>query len=448
MPSEPALVVEGLGKCFKLYQKASGRLVEWITAGRKQRHRDHWALRDVSFTVAPGETLGIMGRNGAGKTTLLSLLAGILRPTEGRISVSGQIAVMLNLGAGFDQDASGHDNVVRIGELILGQRFTADECAAIADFAELGDALTRPYKTYSAGMQLRLAFATAAQRRPDLLIIDEVMAVGDIFFRQKCHARIRTMVEAGTAVVLVSHDYTEIARFCDRAIVLDSGSVRILGGASEAVANYLHHGQPSMASAAPNPSDNAGVVLPWPATASAVAIQATSLTDDKRARIVRVAILDLHDRPQRVFVAGATMRILVEFAALADLATPIVSWTLADDHGAIVAGTSTHMQSVETWPTGVRSGQCWRVQFEIAMSLRFGEYVLSLGLGDMPTASHTSLAGRSPEEVDAAIHCIGLIQNVAAVAIIPDRLRQPTILAHHGIAALPCRITHGTAEVE
>ena len=240
MPSEPVLAVKNVSKAFPLFANPLHRLTHILTGGRRSCPRWHHALRDISFLLNPGECLGVMGRNGAGKTTLLGLLAGSIQPTTGSIQRPKRIGTLIQLGAGFDPEATGWSNVSLWSALDPDGPFTPTERAWIADFTELGEALDRPVRGYSQGMQLRLGFAVATARRPDLLVIDEVMAVGDFFFRRKCHERISLFVREGTAAILVSHDYTEILDFCDRALLLHNGIVQSYGDARDVVAEYLH----------------------------------------------------------------------------------------------------------------------------------------------------------------------------------------------------------------
>jgi lipopolysaccharide transport system ATP-binding protein len=448
MPSEPILSVEGVSKCYRLYDRPHHRLIEWASAGRVRRHRQHWALRDIGFSVMPGEILGIMGRNGAGKTTLLALLAGLLQPSAGRIQRSGTVSALINLGAGFDPNATGAENVRHLVGLLDGDAIDDGGIAAVAEFAELGEAMERPFRTYSAGMQLRLAFACATRRRADVLIIDEVMAVGDLFFRQKCHARIRELVVNGSAVVLVSHDYAEVGQFCDRAMVVESGGIGFLGGAREAVAHYLQSGSArnspgqfeSIVSSATGPAPS------WPPGGACLDLSSAVITGCERARVVRLVVLRASTEPQSVFAFGETMRILIDIEALQDLATPIISWTLTDDHAQIVTGSASHLLPANEWPMGIPAGRRWRVSFDVGMHLRFGEYALGLGISDMPAIAYAGRRSRSPEEVAASMRRIGTVLHAAIVAVVPDRMREPTILTHHGVAAMPCQVAQGLVE--
>jgi lipopolysaccharide transport system ATP-binding protein len=233
------LSVHNLGKMYHLYDRPQDRLKQAFLWGRKQLYREFWALRDVSFELRRGEMLGIIRRNGSGKSTLLQIIAGVVRPTTGGVQVQGRVAALLELGSGFNPEFSGRENVFLNGAILgvpreeVERRF--DEIAA---FADIGEFLERPVKTYSSGMFLRLAFAVTTSLDPDILLIDEALAVGDVFFRQKCYKRLETLRERGAAIIFVSHAMMDVEQFCGRAVLLHYGSPVFAGGASEAVKRY------------------------------------------------------------------------------------------------------------------------------------------------------------------------------------------------------------------
>lgn len=240
MPSEFAIHIQGLGKCYHIYDKPQDRLKQSFWRGRRQYYREFWALRDVSFEVRPGETVGIIGRNGSGKSTLLQMIAGTLTPTVGTVETNGRIAALLELGSGFNPEFSGRENVFMNGA-ILG--LTEDEIAArfdeIAAFADIGDFIEQPVKTYSSGMMVRLAFAVSVCVQPDILIVDEALAVGDMAFQFKCMQRLEQLTQSGTTLLFVSHDIGAVKAFCQRALYLQKGAVRGYGSASDMAELYM-----------------------------------------------------------------------------------------------------------------------------------------------------------------------------------------------------------------
>ena len=219
-----AIRIQNLGKAYKLYPSRRARLAEWMLPFAGRRHRRHWVLQDISFALEAGEAVGIVGVNGAGKSTLLKIITGITRPTTGRVESRGRVAALLELGMGFHPEFTGRQNVLMAGQL-LG--FTVDAMVrmmpAIESFAEIGDYIDKPVRTYSSGMQVRLAFSLATADRPDLLIVDEALSVGDAYFQHKSFDRIRQFRDRGTTLLIVSHNRSAIQSICDRAILLHEG---------------------------------------------------------------------------------------------------------------------------------------------------------------------------------------------------------------------------------
>jgi lipopolysaccharide transport system ATP-binding protein len=235
-----AIALAGIGKAYRQYETPRDRLFEWMSMGSIKRHRSRWALRDITLDVEPGQSLGVIGANGAGKSTLLKVITGTTRPTTGSLSVEGRVAALLELGIGFHPDVTGRDNVLIAGQL-LG--FTAAEIAARMDaieaFAEIGAYLDLPIRTYSSGMHVRLAFSVATAIRPDILIVDEALAVGDAYFQHKSFARIREFKAAGTTLLFVSHSAAVVKSICDRAVLLDGGLL-VRDGSPDQVFDYYN----------------------------------------------------------------------------------------------------------------------------------------------------------------------------------------------------------------
>jgi lipopolysaccharide transport system ATP-binding protein len=221
----PIVEVKNLGKAFKRYARIRQRLLEWLPFGG-QHHELRWVLRELNIAIQQGEAIGLIGRNGAGKSTLLKMLTGTLLPTTGSIVVNGRVAALLELGMGFHPEFSGYENVIMAGQL---QGFSREEIITrmddIVSFAEIGDAISQPVRTYSSGMMVRLAFATATSMRPDILIVDEALAVGDAYFQHKCFRRIREFRESGVTLLFVSHDPLAVKSLCNRALLIEGGRI-------------------------------------------------------------------------------------------------------------------------------------------------------------------------------------------------------------------------------
>jgi lipopolysaccharide transport system ATP-binding protein len=242
MSSEYAIEVSNLGKCYEIYQKPSDRLKQTLFRGRRKYYKEFWALKDVSFKIKKGETFAIIGRNGSGKSTLLQMICGTLNPTVGDIKVNGRVAALLELGAGFNPEFSGVDNVYMAASLYGLSREEVDgRFDEIATFADIGEHIYQPVKTYSSGMYVRLAFAVIAHVDADILVIDEALAVGDVFFQQKCMRFLREFHEKGGSILLVTHDTGAVLSICTRAILLFSTrkGEPIISGVEEVCRYYL-----------------------------------------------------------------------------------------------------------------------------------------------------------------------------------------------------------------
>ena len=232
--------VKNVGKAYRQYHSKTGRLIEWLSPLNTKRHNLKWILSDINFEVAPGEAVGIIGINGAGKSTLLKLITGTSRPTTGEIEISGRVAALLELGMGFHSDFTGRQNVYMSGQLLgLSSEKITELMPQIEEFAEIGDYIDQPVRVYSSGMQVRLAFSVATAIRPDVLIIDEALSVGDAYFQHKSFERIRKFRQEGTTLLLVSHDKQAIQSICDRAILLNKGHIE-MEGEPEAVMDYYN----------------------------------------------------------------------------------------------------------------------------------------------------------------------------------------------------------------
>ncbi|MGB3421046.1 MAG: ABC transporter ATP-binding protein [Dolichospermum sp.] len=239
MGEEIAISLKNVSKCFKRYARPVDRLKELLLPG-KSYAQEFWALQDISFEIMKGETMGIIGRNGAGKSTILQLICGTLTPSSGEVQVNGRVAALLELGAGFNPEFTGRENVYMNGAIMGLSKLEVDErFENIAAFADIKDFIDQPVKTYSSGMYVRLAFASAIHVNPDILIIDEALAVGDMFFQAKCMARMRQMMESGVTVLFVSHDTGSVKSLCQRGVFLEQGKVKKIGKASEVAEVYV-----------------------------------------------------------------------------------------------------------------------------------------------------------------------------------------------------------------
>lgn len=222
--NEVAIKVDDVSKVYKLYNKPSERLFDALGLARKGKFKDHRALNHVSFEVKKGETVGIIGTNGSGKSTILKIITGVLSPTEGEVTVAGRISALLELGAGFNMEYTGIENVYLNGMMMGFSREEMDtRLDEILSFADIGDFVNQPCKTYSSGMFVRLAFAVAINIEPEILIVDEALSVGDVFFQAKCYKKFEDFKRQGKTIIFVSHDISSVAKYCDRVILLNKG---------------------------------------------------------------------------------------------------------------------------------------------------------------------------------------------------------------------------------
>lgn len=237
--SQTAVAVRNLGKCYRIYKRPQDRLKQALFRGRRRYFREFWALRNVSLEIRRGETVGIMGRNGCGKSTLLQLVCDTLKPTTGQVEVNGRVSALLELGTGFNPEFSGRDNVYTNAAILGLSRAEIDaRYDDIVAFADLGEFIDRPVKTYSSGMHVRLAFAVAASIEPEILVVDEALAVGDEAFRRKCYARIEDIKKGGGTILFVSHSAGTVIELCDRAALLDRGELLLTGRPKMVVEKY------------------------------------------------------------------------------------------------------------------------------------------------------------------------------------------------------------------
>jgi lipopolysaccharide transport system ATP-binding protein len=240
LDDEVAIRVDDLSKCFRIYDTPKDRLKQALWRGRRQYYREFWALRDVSFEVKRGESMGIIGRNGSGKSTLLQMICGTLTPTAGEVAVNGKIAALLELGSGFNPDFTGLENIYLNASLFgLSREDVNIRLDAIIGFADIGDFLRQPVKTYSSGMVVRLAFSVLAHVDPNILIVDEALSVGDIFFQQKCYRKIREGLDTGLTLLFVSHDEATLKSFCKTGLLLSQGGCDYVGAIEECTRRYL-----------------------------------------------------------------------------------------------------------------------------------------------------------------------------------------------------------------
>ena len=359
-----AIVVTGLGKAYKQYPTRWSRLAEWMMPGRP-RHKLKWVLRDVSFSVKPGEAVGLIGINGAGKSTLLKLITGTTQPTTGTVYMEGRVAALLELGMGFHPDFTGRQNVYMAGQL-LGM--TVEEITSlmpeIEAFAEIGDYMDQPVRVYSSGMQMRVAFSVATARRPDILIVDEALSVGDAYFQHKSFDRIRRYRQQGTTLLLVSHDKQAIQSVCDRALLLDGGRLT-KEGAPEEIMDYYN--------ALIAERENATVRLQATDTGKVQTVSGTG-----EATVADIALLDEHGERVEVVDVGAPVTLQVTVKTNAAIPRMVLGYMIKDRLGQPMYGTNTHLKELPL--DDVAAGEEVVYRFAFPMNLGPGSYSVATAI--------------------------------------------------------------------
>lgn len=448
--ASPALVLEarGVGKMYRMYDRPQDRLKQMLFSrfGRSYG-RDFWALRDVSLEVWRGERVGILGRNGSGKSTLLQIVAGTLAPTEGEVVVRGRVAALLELGSGFNPEFTGRENAVMNGA-ILGLKSHEMEARMdeIAAFADIGEFLDQPVKLYSSGMFVRLAFAVATNVDADVLLIDEALAVGDVFFQQKCYRRLDALRDKGVSVLFVSHSMADIEQFCQRALVLDHGDVAFAGPASEAVKRYYlieqQHApaalvRPSAATSVP-PVGAAGEEEFWPAPEAFLDLTNVTQVSNGWARCTGVALCDTEGGACQVFEQGATASFFYEFELLQDLEVPIGGTVIQNTRAVLVHGKHT-LQHDSLVPLSVARGSRLRFRQDISLDVEVDEYSFEVGLATMSRYHYEHRGLVTHQDLHASIVRLCHLPAVGRFSVTFRRDARPIQLLHHGVANLPGR---------
>ena len=443
--SDIAISVRDVGKLYHLYNHPQDRLKNMLF-WRFGRHygADFWALRHISFDLKKGEMLGVIGKNGSGKSTLLQLIAGTLTPTEGSINCTGRIGALLELGSGFNPEYTGRENI-QLNASILG--ISAEELKekiqSIIDFADIGEFIDQPVKLYSSGMFVRLAFAVTTGMESEVLLIDEALAVGDVFFRQKCYKRLNALRDKGVSIILVTHAMGDVEQLCNRAIVLRKGEEVFQGLAIEAVKWYYLEDQPTPQIENINLEKKAIVKNDgeWPGIDSCFDVSAMKEISNGWAHCLLVALCDELGNPSRSFQQGDYAQFIFDFELLEDIAVPNGGLVLHNDKGWAVHGKGTLLYGVDV-PLSVVKGTRIRVIQKIKLDLEAGEYTFEVSLNTMPKEHYLLRSNYSPPELYSQVTRICFIPKVGPFVIVNKASGTPVSLLHHGVANLP-----GSAEM-
>ena len=360
-----AICVENVDKIYKLYNRPSDRLRDAFSLSKKKRYKEKYALNQVNMTVYQGETVGIIGTNGSGKSTILKMITGVLNPTKGKITVNGRISALLELGAGFNMEYNGIENIYLNGTMMGFSKKEIDEkLESILSFADIGDYVYQPCKTYSSGMFVRLAFAVAINIDPEILIVDEALSVGDVFFQAKCYQKFDEFKKLGKTILFVSHDLSSISKYCDRVVLLNQGEKLGEGTPKEMIDAYKRVlvGQYSEDTGEKDDSVNPNLLE----------------YGDKSAVIEKYSITDDRGEKTTAIVKGSSFTIHMDVQFNEDIAAPIFAFSIKNIKGTEITGTNTMYEKAFLEP--VKKGEKKQVTFKQEMNLQGGEYLLSLGV--------------------------------------------------------------------
>ncbi len=436
--TEYAIEVKDVTKVYRLYEKPIDRLKESVSVTHKNYHRDFYALNGLSFHVKKGETVGIIGTNGSGKSTILKIITGVLTPTSGEVKVDGKVSALLELGAGFNMDYTGIENIYMNGTMM---GYTKKEMEAklqdILDFAEIGDFVYQPVKTYSSGMFVRLAFALAINVEPEILIVDEALSVGDVFFQSKCYRRMEEIRKSGTTILMVTHDMGSIIKYCDKVVLLHKGEFisqgpaghmvdlykKILAGQMESLRLQLEKERQEEASreGGQRPQEGEpgqvgpGQAAPETVSANSLTGSAVQMSDfsggmnlengkqplmkdqltinydrteygDGRAEIYDLGLYDQRGNITNLLLKGEEFTIREKIRFNTEIQSPIFTYTIKDKKGTELTGTNTMFEGADIKP--VKAGEEYTVDFVQKMTLQGGEYLLSMSCTGFEQGEH------------------------------------------------------------
>jgi ABC-type polysaccharide/polyol phosphate transport system ATPase subunit len=388
-----ALRVEGVAKQYRIYERPSDRLVESLTRGRLRRHREFWALRDVSFEVKKGTTVGVVGPNGSGKSTLLQIVTGTLEPTHGQVWVEGRVAALLELGAGFNPEFTGVENVF-MNTALLGwsRRETERRLPEIERFAEIGDFIHQPVKTYSSGMYVRLAFSVAVNTDPEVLVVDEALSVGDSVFQHRCTRRIKEMKEHGTTILFVSHEPTLVRALCSRAILLNAGRMLADGAPVDVLNRYQRlimareeayedagqaaHEARAREATGENAAVRASAAARGESSAGRAPLAYSYRHGNRHAEIVSAELLDARGERVELVETGDPVSVRMRILFHRDIEEPVCGFMIRTRHGVNAYGTNTEQRRLALGPA--RAGEVVEATFRFECWLGQEHYFVSV----------------------------------------------------------------------
>lgn len=392
MEKNLAISVQDVTKIYRLYDKPIDRLLEAMSITKKTYHKKFFALDKISFEIEKGTTVGIIGTNGSGKSTILKIITGVLNPSSGNVEVEGNISALLELGAGFNMDYTGIENIYMNGTMMgFGREEMEKKLPEILEFADIGDFVHQPVKTYSSGMFVRLAFALAINVEPEILIVDEALSVGDVFFQAKCYKKMDEIRQKGTTILMVTHDMGSVIKYCDKVILLNKGSFVAEGKAGEIVDLY----KKILANRFEIEEEAKDDKLPVEAKAADTGkLMKESLSinpnvteyGDKRAEIYDLGLIDSKGEVSNLLIKGEEFTIRERIRFFADIKQPIFTYTIKDKKGTELSGTNTMFELTDI--EEVHAGDSYDVEFRQKMNLQGGEYLISMSCTGFENGQH------------------------------------------------------------
>lgn len=392
MEKNLAISVQDVTKIYRLYDKPIDRLLEAMSITKKTYHKKFFALDKINFEIEKGTTVGIIGTNGSGKSTILKIITGVLNPSSGNVEVEGNISALLELGAGFNMDYTGIENIYMNGTMMgFGREEMEKKLPEILEFADIGDFVHQPVKTYSSGMFVRLAFALAINVEPEILIVDEALSVGDVFFQAKCYKKMDEIRQKGTTILMVTHDMGSVIKYCDKVILLNKGSFVAEGKAGEIVDLY----KKILANRFEIEEEAKDDKLPVEAKAANTGkLMKESLSinpnvteyGDKRAEIYDLGLIDSKGEISNLLIKGEEFTIRERIRFFADIKQPIFTYTIKDKKGTELSGTNTMFELTDI--EEVHAGDSYDVEFRQKMNLQGGEYLISMSCTGFENGQH------------------------------------------------------------
>ena len=392
MEKNLAISVQDVTKIYRLYDKPIDRLLEAMSITKKTYHKKFFALDKISFEIEKGTTVGIIGTNGSGKSTILKIITGVLNPSSGNVEVEGNISALLELGAGFNMDYTGIENIYMNGTMMGFSREEMEKkLPEILEFADIGDFVHQPVKTYSSGMFVRLAFALAINVEPEILIVDEALSVGDVFFQAKCYKKMEEIRQKGTTILMVTHDMGSVIKYCDKVILLNRGSFVAEGKAGEIVDLY----KKILANRFEIEEEVEEDKLPVEAkVANTGKLMKESLSinpsvteyGDGRAKIYDLGLIDSKGEISNLLIKGEEFTIKERIRFFADIKQPIFTYTIKDKKGTELSGTNTMFELTDI--EEVHAGDSYDVEFRQKMNLQGGEYLISMSCTGFENGQH------------------------------------------------------------